>query len=101
MPAGVEHITGDRADVAPLRGRAWDAAIDTSGYEARARAGLGRARRVGRSVLVSSCNAYPDWPEAPVDEDSPTWQDGEGYGPRQGGRPSAPCYPKVPSCAPG
>jgi nucleoside-diphosphate-sugar epimerase len=30
---------------------------------------------------VSSCNAYPDWPDKPIDEDSPTWTEGEGYGP--------------------
>lgn len=32
-PMGVEHIAGNRADVTPLRGRSWDAAVDTSGYE--------------------------------------------------------------------
>ena len=32
-------------------------------------------------MFVSTCNAYPDWPDKPVDEDSPTWTDGEGYGP--------------------
>jgi len=79
-PEGVEHVAGDRADVAPLRGRAWDAAIDTSGYDpAHVRASA--ALDVGHYVFVSSCNAYPDWPDKPVDEDSPTWQDGEGYGP--------------------
>lgn len=74
-----EHIIGNRADVSPLQQRHWDAAIDTSGYDpdqVRASASLD----VGHYVFVSSCNAYPDWPEKPVDEDSPTWQDGEGYG---------------------
>ncbi len=33
VPDGVEHVTGDRADVTPLQGREWDAAIDTSGYD--------------------------------------------------------------------
>jgi len=79
-PEGVEHVSGDRADVAPLCGRAWDAAIDTSGYDpAHVRASA--ALDVGHYVFVSSCNAYPDWPGKPVDEDSPTWQDGAGYGP--------------------
>jgi nucleoside-diphosphate-sugar epimerase len=80
VPEGAEHVRGDRADVTPLRGRAWDAAIDTSGYapaQVRASTGLD----VGHYVFVSSANAYPDWPDKPVDEDSPTWQDGEGYGP--------------------
>ncbi|MBE2317200.1 NAD-dependent epimerase/dehydratase family protein [Solirubrobacter sp. CPCC 204708] len=75
----VEQVIGDRADVTPLRGRAWDAAIDTSGMtpaQLRGSASLD----LGHYVFVSSCNVYPDWPERPVDEDSRTWQDGEGYG---------------------
>ena len=44
-PEGVEHVTGDRADVAPLQGRAWDAAIDTSGYDPAHVAASARARR--------------------------------------------------------
>jgi 2'-hydroxyisoflavone reductase len=79
-PEGVEHIAGDRADVAPLRGKTWDAAIDTSGYDP-AQVDASSALDIGHYVFVSSCNAYPDWPDKPVDEDSPTWQDGEGYGP--------------------
>ncbi len=66
---GAEHVKGDRADVTPLQGRHWDAAIDTSGFEAdqvKASASLD----LGHYVFVSSCNAYPDWPEKPVDEDS-------------------------------
>src|SRR6478672_1369331 len=76
---GAEHIKGDRADVGPLRGRHWDAAIDTSGYEpeqVEASAGLD----VGHYVFVSTCNVYPDWPDKSVDEDSPVHQGGEGYG---------------------
>jgi 2'-hydroxyisoflavone reductase len=79
-PAGVEHVLGDRADLAPLEGRSWDAAIDTSGYDPVQVAGS-TALDVGHYVFVSSCNAYPDWPDKPVDEDSRTWEDGEGYGP--------------------
>ena len=79
-PDGVEHIAGDRADVTPLAGRTWDAAIDTSGYDP-AQVDASSALDVGHYVFVSSCNAYPDWPDKPVDEDSPTWEDGEGYGP--------------------
>jgi nucleoside-diphosphate-sugar epimerase len=81
-PDGVEHVRGDRADVTPLRGRFWDAAIDTSGYDP-AHVAASVALDVGHYVFVSSCNAYPDWPEKPVGEDSPVWQDGEGYGPEK------------------
>jgi 2'-hydroxyisoflavone reductase len=79
-PMGVEHVAGDRADVTQLRGRSWDAAIDTSGYEPR-HVKVSHALDIAHYVFVSSCNAYPDWPEQPVNEDSATWQDGEGYGP--------------------
>ena len=77
---GAEHVIGDRADVTPLKGRAWDAAIDTSGFEPD-QVEASAALDLGHYVFVSSCNAYPDWPEKPVNEDSPTWQDGDGYGP--------------------
>jgi nucleoside-diphosphate-sugar epimerase len=77
-PEGVEHVLGDRADLAPLQGRTWDAVIDTSGYDP---AQVAPATKLGHYVFVSSCNAYPDWPDKPVDEDSPTWTEGEGYGP--------------------
>jgi nucleoside-diphosphate-sugar epimerase len=80
VPEGVEHVIGDRADLTPLHGRAWDAAIDTSGYDP-AQVAASVALDVGHYVFVSSCNAYPDWPDKPVDEDSPTWTEGEGYGP--------------------
>jgi 2'-hydroxyisoflavone reductase len=80
VPPGVEHVTGDRADVTPLRGRGWDAAIDTSGYDP-AHVDASSGLEIGHYVFVSSCNAYPDWPDKPVDEDSPTWREGEGYGP--------------------
>lgn len=75
----VEHVVGDRADVTPLKGRRWDAAIDTSGYEPE-QVEASASLDLGHYVFVSSCNVYPDWPDKPVDEDSPTWQEGEGYG---------------------
>jgi nucleoside-diphosphate-sugar epimerase len=74
-----EHVRGDRADLAPLRGRAWDAAIDTSGYDGAHVAASARLD-VGHYVFVSSCNVYRDWPDRPVDEDSPTWLEGDDYG---------------------
>ncbi len=75
-----EHVKGDRADQAPLEGRSWDAAIDTSGYDAEHGQVPARALISGTTCSSSSCNVYPDWPDRPVDEDSPTWQEGEGYG---------------------
>jgi 2'-hydroxyisoflavone reductase len=70
VPEGVEHVIGDRADVTPLQGRTWDAAIDTSGYEPR-NVAASAALDVGHYVFVSSVSAYERWPEEPVDEDSP------------------------------
>ena len=72
-------MIGDRADLTPLKGRTWDAAIDTSGYDPE-QVSASASLDLGHYVFVSSCNAYPDWPDKPVDEDSPTWTDGEGYG---------------------
>jgi 2'-hydroxyisoflavone reductase len=40
-----------------------------------------RALDVGHYVFVSSVNAYPDWPDRPVDEDSRVWEEGDDYGP--------------------
>ena len=74
-----EHVRGDRADVAPLRGRPWDAAIDTSGYQP-AQVEQSAALDVGHYVFVSSVNAYPAWPDEPVDEDSPVHESGDDYG---------------------
>src|SRR3954468_4373148 len=79
VSAGAEHVKGDRADVSPLKGRAWDAAIDTSGYEPGNVEASARLD-IGHYVFVSTCNVYPEWPDKPVDEDSPTWQSGGDYG---------------------
>jgi nucleoside-diphosphate-sugar epimerase len=73
------HVRGDRADVTPLREGSWDAIVDTSGYES-AHVAESAALDAGHYVFVSSCNVYPDWPDKPVDEDSPTWAEGEDYG---------------------
>jgi 2'-hydroxyisoflavone reductase len=78
-----EHVLGDRGgDLAGLRGRAWDAAIDTSGYEPNdvARSSV---LDLGHLVFVSSVNVYPGWPAEAVDEDTPTWTEGDGYGPKK------------------
>jgi nucleoside-diphosphate-sugar epimerase len=78
-----EHVLGDRGgDLAPLRERAWDAAIDTSGYEPEDVA-RSAALDLGHLVFVSTCNVYPAWPTEPVDEDSPVWTEGDDYGPKK------------------
>ena len=80
-----EHLRGDRsADVSALRGREWDAVIDTSGYKPAdvAASSAALAGSGAHLVFVSSCNVYPGWPAEVVDEDSPTWQtDDDDYGP--------------------
>jgi 2'-hydroxyisoflavone reductase len=82
-----EHLRGDRTqDVSALRGRRWDAVIDTSGYRpadvaASAEAVTGSDAHY---VFVSSINAYPAWPAEPVDEDSAAWtSDEDDYGPNK------------------
>jgi 2'-hydroxyisoflavone reductase len=78
-----EHVLGDRTgDLAALRGRGWDAAIDTSGYDP-ADVARSSALDLGHLVFVSSCNVYPAWPAEPVDEDSPVWTEGDDYGPKK------------------
>jgi len=74
-PAGVEALHGDRTrpdgmDV--LRGREWDAVIDTSGF-VPAVVGRGAALladRAGHYVFVSSINAYPGFGDVPITADS-------------------------------
>jgi len=78
-----EHALGDRGgDLGALQGRAWDAAVDTSGYEPEDVA-RSSALDLGHLVFVSTCNVYPSWPEEPVDEDTPVWTEGDGYGPKK------------------
>jgi 2'-hydroxyisoflavone reductase len=80
-----EHLAGDRSqDVSALRGRSWDAVIDTSGYKPADVAASCRAVSGAHYVFVSSCNAYPGWPEEAVDEDSPVWEsEDDEYGPNK------------------
>lgn len=74
-PDGVEALHGDRTrpdgmDV--LRGREWDAVVDTSGF-VPAVVGRGAALladAVGHYVFVSSINAYPDFGDEPIRDDS-------------------------------
>lgn len=75
-PAGVTARTGDRTTaggLAALDGGGWDAVVDTSGFVPRVVGASARALsgRVGHYVYVSSISAYPDWPDRPVDGDTP------------------------------
>ena len=69
----VETLRGDRdGQLDALRGRSWDAVIDTSGYVprvVRASAEL-LADKVGRYVFVSSVSVYEDF-SRPIDENAP------------------------------
>ena len=77
LPDGVQHVVADRRSEDDLRALAragpWDTGIDISG---KVPAVIRRMLRVlGDSlrqyVSVSTVMAYQDWPDAPVDEDSP------------------------------
>lgn len=72
----LERITGDRdGRLEGLRGREWDAVVDTSGYLPRvvgASAAL-LADAVGHYVFVSSISVYASFAEV-VDEDAPLAQ---------------------------
>ena len=69
-----EELRGERGgDLSALRGRRWDAAIDTSGYlprDARASAGL-LAESVEHYTFVSSISVYRDFSRRGFDEDAP------------------------------
>lgn len=75
--AGVEKLRGDRAagaeGLAALRGRRWDAVIDTSGYLPRAvreSAGL-LAGAVEQYTFISSISVYADMRAPGADESAP------------------------------
>lgn len=75
-PHGVEALHGDRSvpeDLAALRGREWDVAVDTSGYIPRVVGESARllADQVGHYVFVSTLNVYPRWGKEEVRDDSP------------------------------
>jgi 2'-hydroxyisoflavone reductase len=89
----VERLTGDRdGGLAALRGRTWDAVIDTCGYVPRVVAQSADLLRdaVGHYTFVSSISVYADGAALGVDEsapvaklDDPTVETitGETYGP--------------------
>jgi 2'-hydroxyisoflavone reductase len=70
----VETIKGDReADISALRGRGWDAVIDTCGYVPRV-VGASAALLAGAAdhyTFVSSISVYPDDIEPGADEGAP------------------------------
>ena len=89
---GVEAIAGDREkDLGLLKGRQWDAVIDTCGYVPRV-VGLScdaLLGRVGRYVFVSSISVYADTETPMQTEEAPLLElsdpateavDGETYG---------------------
>ncbi len=89
----VEQLTGDRdGDLAALKGRRWDAVIDTCGFVPRLvrdSAAL-LADAVEQYTFISSISAYADFSEVGITEDSPLGTiedetvetiDGETYGP--------------------
>lgn len=72
--AGVERLQGERGgDLAPLRGRSWDAVVDTCGYLPREVRRSAQALReaVGRYLFVSSISVYADSSAAGQDEQAP------------------------------
>lgn len=70
----VEKLTGDRSgDLAALRGRRWDAVIDTCGYVpgiVGASAEL-LAGAVNQYIFMSSISVYSDYSAPVIDENSP------------------------------
>lgn len=69
-PDGVEVHVGDRStDLSALRGKRWDAVIDTCGYvPADVRASCARLRDSGRYLFVSSVSVYASTRHAPLRE---------------------------------
>lgn len=77
VPAGVEHLCGDRSSVeglAALAGRSFDVIVDSSGRTLEdSRAVVERTGAPShRFVYVSSAGVYADSELWPLDEDSPT-----------------------------
>ncbi|MGH2594569.1 MAG: NAD-dependent epimerase/dehydratase family protein [Actinomycetota bacterium] len=73
----VEHLHGDRdGGVDVLRGRGWDAALDTCGYVPRVVRDSAQllADAVGTYAFISSLSALPDEAPAGSNEDTPTYQ---------------------------
>jgi 2'-hydroxyisoflavone reductase len=70
----VEHMRGDRwSDLDILRGRTWDAVIDTNGYIPSIVRSSAQylAEAVGQYVFISSVSAYADVSVIGIDEHAP------------------------------
>jgi 2'-hydroxyisoflavone reductase len=81
--ADVEQLRGDRTgDLEPLRGRRWDAVIDTCGYAPSVvrRSAQLLADAADRYAFVSSVSVFRTPAEAPLAEDSPLAPLPEGAG---------------------
>jgi 2'-hydroxyisoflavone reductase len=74
----VERLVGDRAlDLEPLRGRTWDAVVDTSGYlPAAVEASAEALSRSGLYCFVSSVSVYAHFRQV-HDEDGPLAEVGD------------------------
>jgi len=93
MFSDLETIIGDRdGDLAGLKGRRWDAVVDTSGYVPRLVGDSARllAESVNRYIFISSVSVYASLAQSGVDEtaavgtlDDPTVEtiDADTYGP--------------------
>lgn len=96
LPPQVERLRGDRNDGAEglgaLKGRAWDACVDVSGYTPRQVRPSAEALNgiVDRYVFISTGSVYGDAKKRPVAEENPTMTpaaedvtviDGDTYGP--------------------
>jgi 2'-hydroxyisoflavone reductase len=106
--ADVEQLTGDREtdDLESLRGRAWDACIDVSGYRpevVRASAGLLRDR-VESYAFISTVSVYALPAEPPIDETGALARmpaEGAGDGPGLYGPLKVACEHEVETAFPG
>jgi 2'-hydroxyisoflavone reductase len=89
----VEKLVGDRyGDLAPLRGRAWDAAIDVPARSPRqVRSAVEALSGIEHYTFVSSISVYRDFSRMGIDEAAPLREyeptmgdeDMETYGPRK------------------
>lgn len=87
LPAVVRHVQGNRMLHEDLRRLAgfgpWDIVVDISGKIPAVVRDSARvlARCAGRYVSVSTVSVYRDWPDQPVDEDSPLRAGDPGFDP--------------------
>lgn len=74
----VKKICGDRTvSLDALRGRRWDAVLDTCGFRPEPVRASVEAIDAARYVFISTCSVYPEWRG---DETTPIRGDGDDYG---------------------